>query len=69
MQAWTVQLPPAGWAFSQARMQHFMRLVGSSTISFVQVSSMAAACKLWRLLVTVQSVGACMSALLVVLAQ
>jgi hypothetical protein len=38
LQVWTVKLPaPGSWVYPQARMQHFMQLLGSSVISFVQV--------------------------------
>lgn len=46
LQVWVVKLPPASWAYSQTRMQHFLKLVGRGVIHFVQVQqAVSVACR------------------------
>jgi hypothetical protein len=37
LQVWPLKLPPAGWAFPQRRMQHFIKVLGAACAIFVQV--------------------------------
>lgn len=38
-QVWPIKLPPAGWVYSQKRMQHFLKVMGAALVMYAQVSS------------------------------
>jgi hypothetical protein len=44
LQVWPIKLPPAGWAYVQKRMQHFLKVLGMAFATYIQVSGNSGSC-------------------------